>query len=127
MYGIAISTTVALVIVENCVATSGDDVAITSAVIRSPVAIRFLAGAPYRFVAENDGANMPSRAAASADCATMRIQPTSEPAAFNMAASEMMIAADGPSISRATSANGAPDFLSSSFGRMPMITVQQLT
>src|SRR5688572_5289679 len=125
MYGIAIRMTVALVMRENCSEIVGDAVSTTSPVISTPVSTRLRAGIPFSLSFANPGANRPSADAACDDCAAMRIQPTSDPAALRIAATAMTLPAHGPSIFAATSANGACDSCSALLGRMPMITVQQ--
>ena len=67
---------------------------------------------------------MPSSAAALADCPTSNIQPPSDPIDFRTAHTLMTITPGVPSASRAASAKGAWDVRSSSFGRMPMMTVE---
>ena len=111
-------------IVLNWSAIVGDIVAKSTIVMRTPTIVRPTPGTPWRLTRPNTDGNMPSAAAAFADCPTSSIQPPSEPTDLRIAQTATTAMPHVPITSRAASANGACDVWSCAFGMMPMITVE---
>src|SRR6266576_1830014 len=119
-----IRITVRLMMRSNWPAIVGGPVA-NSAIVMSTLTIASpRPGTPYLFIRPKTLGNMPSSAAALADCPTSNIHPPRAPSDLRIAHTPMITIPVVPTAIRAASAKGAWEDLSSAFGTIPIITVQ---